>query len=68
MSEWISVKNRVPKSYEVVLVCNIDSKVKSNRWVCAGQINNEGYWCNQFDDSDHITVTHWMPLPEPPKN
>ena len=65
--KWISVKERLPSIEDIFLVANIDSKNISDHWVCAGQINSNGEWCNQFCDSDTIKVTHWMPLPEPPK-
>ena len=66
--EWISVKERVPVNRDIVLVANVDSKHKSDQWVCAGQLNEQGEWSNQFVDDDTILVTHWMPLPEPPKS
>ena len=57
MSEWISVKERVPEEKTRVLVyvprsyTEIDTdRILDRRWV---------RW------NGH--VTHWMPLPEPPK-
>lgn len=64
--EWISVKEKVPTNRNLVLVSNVDSKHKADHWICAGELNENGEWCNQFSD-DTIIVTHWMPLPEPPK-
>jgi hypothetical protein len=59
VSEWISVTDRLPKEYEVVLVWDRE---------CVGidtcddpRTERRG----QFGLSP--TVTHWMPLPEPPK-
>jgi len=63
---WISVKQRVPKNRDIVLVTNNDSEFESEHWVCAGEINEDGEWCNQFNTDDTIIVTHWMPLPKPP--
>lgn len=68
MSEWISVKDRLPEEREDVLIrvkCanyfNIEQGYYkgNNEWVnCWCSIRNEGLY----------PVTHWMPLPEPPKN
>jgi len=56
--EWISVKDRLPNKV-YVLCCNSNSLpfiacfgVWGNYWACSGERTN---------------VTHWMPLPEPPK-
>lgn len=65
--KWISVKEQLPLNREIVLVTNIDSPFKDEHWVCAGEINQKGEWCNQFNYNDTIVVTHWMPLPQPPK-
>ena len=66
MNEWISVKNKLPnaeygeskdvltiKSMGVMRVMNFDG----------------GCWC--YPTMEHYAsafkITHWMPLPEPPK-
>jgi len=68
MSEWISVKDRLPKKGECVL-CFYDSQLhkhidpfgRSNRIVTRELIAENGMeWANEG-------VTHWMPLPEPPQ-
>lgn len=53
MNEWISVKERLPEAGEDVLVYLGEGKIE----VC--QLINILY---DLDD-----VTHWQPLPEPPK-
>jgi hypothetical protein len=68
--EWISVKKKLPKINQLVIVTNISSKHKEDHWVCCGVILEDGEWYNQFQDSSSepaIIPTHWMPLPEPPK-
>lgn len=56
MSEWISVKERLPQEMTTVLVYRPD-----RGWAFA-QLSN-GFW---FPTGD-TKVTHWMPLPSPPK-
>lgn len=71
MSEWISVKDRLPSEkynwyivfensgYPEVTMAFYDGKVGDNGclWLCH----------NDAEDRDEWTgVTHWMPLPEPP--
>lgn len=64
---WISVEERLPEPYQNVLTCawklfgadrrlvyGIDYTIENNEWVCGGE-------------SYKTMVTHWMPLPEPPK-
>ena len=61
MDEWISVKDRLPESGETTLVYN-------------GDIDVHGFWNGRWLDYDEngypfevLYITHWMPLPEPPK-
>ena len=57
---WISVKDRLPESSGSYIVCSGKSRTvftahfwaRDNRW--SGRSLN-------------LTITHWMPLPEPPK-
>lgn len=72
MSEWISVNDRLPpESWEAILIygsaaCTTCSKLPKAR---------EGRYCQsgsyigfEFGEYDcPCDVTHWMPLPEPPK-
>lgn len=63
MSEWISVKDKLPPLHEKVLVFYLDH-------VSTGNLNIEydgtTYW---EDDSELcvLPVTNWMPLPNPPQ-
>jgi len=50
---WISVKDRLPELGTVVLVAKD-----------IGSVNTTYFGVNGFRDE---SVTHWMPLPEPPK-
>lgn len=59
--KWISVKDRLPEEGETVL-CYYESDLMG---VCTRlhEIweDSYGYW--ESDDA----ITHWMPIPEPPK-
>lgn len=62
-SEWISVKERLPERFEHVLVyCK---KHRGDIFVsCGYRYDNTGWY---VDGIYTTVVTHWMPLPEPPK-
>lgn len=61
MSEWISVKDRLPNKGEVVL-CFFKYEPESPNVVCENL-----YYGSKIFMSDSEKVTHWMPLPEPPE-
>ena len=65
MSEWISVKDRLPEFGEKVLITDVsgDVLVYSLEQTCSGECWWEDEYWNWYND-----VTHWMPLPEPPKD
>jgi hypothetical protein len=68
-TEWISVKDRLPKVLQSVLV-SLSNKKQTGELVHSGI-----FWHKKFciDGDNSISqklskdVTHWMPLPEPPK-
>lgn len=63
IDRWISVKDRLPENDCLYIVCktvkghwiSFEARWKGNKWLSV--VNN-----NQLD-----YVTHWQPLPEPPK-
>ena len=62
VQEWISVKDRLPESGK-------DAVMIALRW---GEVDigwcEEGRWGSEFvNEYDDGEVTHWMPLPQPPK-
>jgi hypothetical protein len=58
MNKWISVKDKLPKNYHTVLTYDGDGCVI----LC--YVGN-GQFIKRFED---YIPTHWMPLPEPPKD
>jgi len=64
--EWISVKDDAPKIGEIVLIISLNRGVVADFLECI-----EGDILCFFNDPHpnyDRTVTHWMPLPELPKN
>ena len=73
VQEWISVKDRLPKPSTYVLALTAPGYLSvGQNCVVADYIHPSGeehgvfvlayrYW------EDPLKVTHWMPLPEPPK-
>ena len=60
LSEWISIDDRLPKIADDVIVFS-DDKCQ----IDIGFLMN-GKW---FSDRGELhTVTHWMPLPNPPED
>ena len=66
---WISVKDRLPKPSEgrILAYCKIAEKIFSQNVL----MWNGDFWCIDetgfgFEGID-LEFTHWMPLPEPPK-
>lgn len=62
MSEWISVKERLPERFEPVLVCR---EKNGSPYVEQGHKDVGEWWKVYGTRTKHIT--HWMPLPEPPE-
>ncbi len=63
--QWISVKDRLPKPAENVLIFTdcYGGWVDIGRYVLQG---NLPFWARGGTEIKD-NVTHWMPLPEPPK-
>ncbi len=68
MNEWISVDDELPrcnelKKYKVKMLVG-SMEVKKVESVILGKMYATGF---RFIVGDWQRVTHWMPLPEPPK-
>ena len=58
---WISVKDRLPETRNPVLVTN-----EYGDFYLANC--SSGIWTEHFrEKANFISVTHWMPIPEPPE-
>lgn len=60
MNEWISVKDGLPQVGKDVLV-------STGTFVVQGYRDYDSKWKFSKDALSKHTITHWMPLPEPPK-
>jgi len=63
MSEWISVGDRLPNDGELVLIVTVSGDLTDYnfaKW-------SGDYWTRKAWPLGYAP-THWMPLPEPPKN
>jgi hypothetical protein len=63
VARWIPVTERMPELHTKVLCCG----VKGGRFIAELSECGKGilYWTKR-DSKGCPTVTHWMPLPEPP--
>ncbi len=57
--EWISVKDRLPEDNS--------EKLAYDGCIIILLVFIGGIWINHTDDYIYSGVTHWMTLPEPPK-
>lgn len=69
--KWISVEERLPEISDVVLVI-ASGKPRENielhdAFLIASFWGDEGWIADGYEEWDAVNVTHWMPLPEPPK-
>ena len=74
MSTWIKVEDRLPKEgTPVIVVINWDfDQQDPDVSASPGVLSNGDWYGCWFDFAEPIQsisgiVTHWMPLPEPPK-
>ena len=65
--EWISVSERLPEDVGDVLVRAFWHEKWGVRLGWYSQQNNCWYICTAGGDFSWVNVTHWMELPEPPK-
>lgn len=68
MAEWINVKERLPMNNDAVLACYYNSKLRFSV-VHIDRYDGYGRWeeLQRDYDTNVWKITHWMPLPEPPK-
>lgn len=70
--KWISVTEGLPENFVETLVTDGEDVGIA---ALQGFMDDEVVWCNAYgmdyiddpDDEDYLPITHWMPIPEPPK-
>lgn len=65
VQEWVSVDDRLPEAGGYV-VCIAKRNPFSRFMPMVARIEKNG-WVNPITEQYISEVTHWMPLPEPPK-
>lgn len=69
VQKWISVKDRLPEEGEYVLCVlrgfNYGGKIQVCKFVPADKFKDKPYF--EHFRNGYPSVTHWMPLPQPPK-
>ena len=65
VQEWISVDDELPKTGEYV-VCIAKRNPFSRFMPMVARIEKNG-WVNPMTEQYISEVTHWMPIPKPPK-
>ena len=65
MNDWISVKDRLPEPFVSVLTHMPEESPLPT--VHEGYISRDGIWTAGMFRREPGEVTHWMPMPEPPK-
>lgn len=65
MTEWISVKDRLPEP-DVNVLARCFYHECWQTFVCHVSKRNPGKWYTGVA-GQWVPVTHWMPLPEPPE-
>lgn len=65
VSEWVSVKDRLPENFQTVLMARTDGTIYCHMY--CENTQTDGCWVDDYLNWFSVyDVTHWMPLPEPP--
>ena len=74
MAEWIDVNERLPERDGETVLCYVKNSSTDGETCVVGRIQQRKHWflqtCNigiATFPNHYWKVTHWMPLPEPPR-
>jgi hypothetical protein len=70
MTDWISVKDRLPYVGKEVLVGILFDDGYWFQTIASftgTKFEDNGEWKFNTDEGDEMMPTHWIPIPEPPK-
>ncbi len=68
MSDWISVKERIPENNEPVLTSSFCLCGCLGRIARVGRLDNSRWITHEVEGLENAVLTHWMKLPAPPKD
>lgn len=60
INRWIKADESLPVYGGMVLICDKSKNIRLGIYTDMG-------WCSQFGNPMMCKITHWQPLPEPPK-
>lgn len=70
-SGWVSAKDKLPDTDDTVLAIASGKPMQNitldNAYVMANYYRGEGWFVDEYPEWDPVNITHWMPLPDPPK-
>lgn len=67
VNKWVSVEDRLPEKYVTVRVWPTKGNDDAMQSMDRGSIQDDGWNVENWQSIFSHPVTHWMPLPEPPK-
>lgn len=71
VSGWISVKDRLPDDSDKIVLVIANGKFGNitldEAFELACYYKDYGWVLESYPDMENVRVTHWMPMPEPPK-
>ena len=69
--QWIDVKDRLPATDDAVLAIASGKPMPNitlnGAYVLACYFSEDGWIIDEYPEWEAASVTHWMPLPDPPK-
>lgn len=65
--KWINVEERLPEQGKRYLVVRYDEVTKTSFVDILWHDAHDLWWNRLYKNCGSFNVTHWMPLPEPPK-
>jgi len=68
MSGWISVKDRLPEIWDDYLAFGYGPTIPASCFVAVYDPKSNKWYDMHTDWDWSDVITHWMPLPEPPKD
>ena len=70
-NQWINAKDRLPATDDAVLAITSGKPMTNitidGAYVLASYFSEDGWIIDEYPEWEAVNVTHWMPLPDPPK-